>query len=117
MHEELAGVEAHNLVGRHPAIRAADPKVLRCLLAFEPFEEISVGGDHPLCPGAVVCLQVIQHGCAYSADSHGPQGAVSAPGPEGEVLRFYLALPPISSARLGAIYSVDIYVQVTATPQ
>src|SRR5262245_54622502 len=80
MHEKLARVEAHDLVGRHPAIRAADPKVLRCLLAFEPFEEISVGGDHPLRPGTVICLQVIQHGCAYSANSREPQGRASTSG-------------------------------------
>jgi hypothetical protein len=56
----FAGVEAHNLVGRHPAIVAADPSILGCLLAFESPEKVGVVGDHPLRQGAVVCFQVIQ---------------------------------------------------------
>src|SRR5262249_23692040 len=80
MHEKLARGEAHNLVCRDPAIPAADPKVLPCLLAFQPVLEISVGGDHPLRPSTVICLQVIQHGCAYSANSREPQGRASTSG-------------------------------------
>src|SRR5215470_3616631 len=59
--ENLAGIEVHNLGGRYPAIRASDPQVLWCLLAFEPPEKLSVSGNHPCRPSAVVCFQVIKH--------------------------------------------------------
>jgi hypothetical protein len=35
VHEELAGVEVDDLVGRHPAVGTANPQVLRRLLAFD----------------------------------------------------------------------------------
>jgi len=62
--KEFARVEAHNLVGRHSAVGAADPQILRRLLAFEPSEKVGVGRNHPFHPGAIVCFQVIQHRCA-----------------------------------------------------
>ena len=67
VNEELTGIEADDLVGGHPAIGAADPQILRRLLALEPLEEVRVGGDLSLRPDAVVFLQVIQHGRALGA--------------------------------------------------
>jgi hypothetical protein len=61
MDEELARVEIDDLVGGHPAVGTADPQIFRRLLAFEPPEEAGIRGDHALRPGAVVCLQVVQH--------------------------------------------------------
>ena len=37
--EDLAGQQARDLVGRHPAVGAADPEVLRALLGGEALEE------------------------------------------------------------------------------
>src|SRR5579884_2927850 len=62
VNEDLAGVEVDDLCGRHPAVGAPDPQVLRRLLAFEPREEVWVAGQHACGPSAVVCFQVIQHG-------------------------------------------------------
>jgi len=45
--KEFARVEAHNLVGRHSAVGAADPQILRRLLAFESPEKVGVGRNHP----------------------------------------------------------------------
>src|SRR5476651_669415 len=44
VHEEIARIETDDLVGRHPAIGAANPKILRCLLTFESAEEVGIGG-------------------------------------------------------------------------
>src|SRR5580700_6605637 len=62
VHEQLAGIEADDLVRRNPAVGAADPQILRRLLARQTPEKSGVRGDHPIGPGAVVGLQVIQHG-------------------------------------------------------
>ena len=61
MDEQFTRGEAHNLVGGHPAVGAADPQILRHLLALEPLEKLAIGRDHALRPGAVACFQVIQH--------------------------------------------------------
>src|SRR5229473_4131149 len=61
VHEDLAGIDVHNLIGRHPAIGTSDPQVLGRLLAFEPVEKAGVTRNHPCRPGAVVCFQVVQH--------------------------------------------------------
>ena len=61
VHEQLAGIEVDDLVGRHPAVGAADPQIFRRLLAFEPPKEAGVVGDHSLRPSAIVGLEVLQH--------------------------------------------------------
>ena len=38
--EQLARIEVDDLVGRHPAVGAADPQVFRRLLALQPLEEV-----------------------------------------------------------------------------
>ena len=60
--EQLAGIEIDDLVGGHAAVGAADPQILGRLLAFEPTEETGVGRHHALCPGAVIGLEMIEHG-------------------------------------------------------
>ena len=42
MNEDFAGVEAKHVVGRHPAIRAADPQVARRLLLRHAAEEFGL---------------------------------------------------------------------------
>ena len=53
VHEHFARREAGDLVGRHPAVRAADPEELGRLLVREAAEEFRVGGPHVLRPGTV----------------------------------------------------------------
>ena len=57
----VTGIEADDLVGRHPAVRTADPQVFGRLLAGQPQEEIAIGGDHALHPGAILRLQIVKH--------------------------------------------------------
>src|SRR5438477_306448 len=47
VHEQFARVKSHNLVSGHPAIRTADPQILRRVLSFETPEEVTVEQDHP----------------------------------------------------------------------
>ena len=42
VHEQLAGVEADDVVGRHAAVGAANPQKLRRLLAGQPREKLRV---------------------------------------------------------------------------
>ena len=62
MHEQLTGVDIHDLVGGHAAVRAADPEEFRRLLALEPAEVVGILRDHTLRPGTVVLFQMIDHG-------------------------------------------------------
>ncbi len=48
------GKQADDLVGRHAAVRAADPQVVRRLLVREVREEIGIAAAHALRPRAVV---------------------------------------------------------------
>jgi hypothetical protein len=60
--EQLAGIEADDLVRRNPAVGAADPWIFRRLLAHEALEEAAVGGDFTRRPGTIVGLEVIEQG-------------------------------------------------------
>src|SRR6202022_1781792 len=42
VYEQLAGVEANNRIRRHATIGAADPEILRCLLALGATEEVRI---------------------------------------------------------------------------
>ncbi len=42
MHKNFTGQQAHNLVGRNPAIRASNPEVFRTLLMREFLKEFGV---------------------------------------------------------------------------
>ena len=53
MDEQLARVEAHDLVGGNAAVRAADPEVLGGLQCDEPLEEVGTPGDLVACPAPV----------------------------------------------------------------
>jgi hypothetical protein len=79
VHEQLAGIEADDLVGGNPAVGAADPQIFRCLLARQTPEKTGVRGDHPIGPGAIIGLQVIQHGRRHSAE-RGPRQYTSGLG-------------------------------------
>ena len=69
--------KTHNLVGRHPAIGASDPQVLRRLLALEPLEKIGIGRNHARRPRAVVRFQVIQRVCSDSQNlSKSPRAGI-----------------------------------------
>jgi hypothetical protein len=54
VHEHLAGGQAHDLVGRHAAVRAPDPQVVGPLLSGQPGEEIRILPGHVVGPAAVV---------------------------------------------------------------
>jgi hypothetical protein len=58
MDEQLARVEVDDLVGRHAAVRAADPQVARRLLREETPEEVRLAGDHVGGPFAVAVEEV-----------------------------------------------------------
>ena len=60
--EQFARLQVDDLVGGHPAVGAADPEILRRLLALQPLEEAGSAANHALRPGAVIGFQVIQHG-------------------------------------------------------
>ena len=54
MYEELAREQAHDLVGRHAAVRASDPEVRGSLLSRKPGEEIRVNASNAFGPSAVI---------------------------------------------------------------
>ena len=60
MHEELAGPEAHDLVGRNPAVGTPDPKVLGRLLRCERAEERRIALADAARPLAIVDEQLWQ---------------------------------------------------------
>ena len=55
-------VEVHDFVGGHAAVGATDPQVLGRLLPLKALEETGIGRDFAFGPGAVACLQMLQHG-------------------------------------------------------
>ena len=59
--EELAGVDADDLVRGNPAVGAADPQVFRGLLVHQPLEKAGIDGDHPARPCPVAGFEVIEH--------------------------------------------------------
>ena len=61
VHEQFARIEIDDLVGRHAAVRTADPEIFRRLLPFEPPEEARIGGNFALRPGPVIGFQMIEH--------------------------------------------------------
>ena len=54
VHKQLSRPETDDLVGRHPAIGAADPEILRGLGLAEPLEVLGISQFDPFCPSAVV---------------------------------------------------------------
>jgi hypothetical protein len=54
VHEHFARLQPGDLVGRHPAVRAADPQVFGCLLLRQVAEEVGALLHHLGGPGAVV---------------------------------------------------------------
>ena len=56
--EHLAGQQAHDFIGRHAAVGAADPEILRRLLGDQPGEEPRIATGHLVGPGAVVGEQL-----------------------------------------------------------
>ena len=58
VHEELAGHQADDLVGRHAAVGTADPQVGGRLLRGERLEEVGVALDDPPRPQLVVFEKV-----------------------------------------------------------
>ena len=75
VHEQLAGVEPDNVIGRHAAVGTADPQIFGRLLGFEPAEEPRIGSDLALGPGAIVVFQMIEHERSPSANCYGPQAS------------------------------------------
>ena len=57
VHEQLARIEVHDLVGGHAAVGAADPQILRRLLPLEALEEAGIGRDFAFGPGAIVAFR------------------------------------------------------------
>src|SRR5205807_4048861 len=53
MHEKLARREADDLVGRHAAVRTADPQVVGILNVAKAVEEMRIAGDSRRGPGAI----------------------------------------------------------------
>ena len=60
VHEDLAGVEPGDLVGRHAAVSAADPHVLGRLLLRQAGEEAGFAFFGGSSPGAVGGQQVVE---------------------------------------------------------
>ena len=60
MNEQFARRQAHDLVRRHPAIRATDPEIFRRLLPGQLQEKFRLHLPDPLGPGAVVLEEMIQ---------------------------------------------------------
>ena len=60
MDEHLPREQAHDLVGRHTAVRAPDPEVVGCLLAGKAGEEVRILARHLRRPGTIVREQVIE---------------------------------------------------------
>ena len=58
--EQLAGQQADDLVGRHAAVGAADPQVLRRLLRRQPLEELGARRGDLGGPAAVVLEEMVQ---------------------------------------------------------
>ena len=56
--EQLAGQQVHDLVGRHAAVRAADPQVARALLGGQALEEVGLLGLDAFGPQPVVLDEV-----------------------------------------------------------
>jgi len=54
VHEKLAGKEPDDLVGRHPAVRTADPKVFGRLLLCKRFEKVVIACPHSVGPLAII---------------------------------------------------------------
>src|SRR5258707_285962 len=61
-----------DLVGRHPAVRAADPEEFGRLLVREVAEKVRVGSAHALRPGPVAFEQFANCGHAVSPKSSLP---------------------------------------------
>ena len=53
--EDFAGNQADDLIGRHTAVGAADPKILRRLLFCQCCKVPGLGGLHLGGPGPVLC--------------------------------------------------------------
>jgi hypothetical protein len=60
VHEDIARQESHDLVGRHAAVRAADPQILRALLAEQAGEELGIARLDACRPGAVRLDEVVE---------------------------------------------------------
>ena len=60
VHEHLARIGARDLVGRHAAVRAADPEVARRLLRLQPAEEAGVAARAPRRPRAVAVEEIVE---------------------------------------------------------
>jgi hypothetical protein len=60
VHEHLARVQTGDLVGRHPAVGAADPQVFGVLLVGQPREEPGLLALHARGPGPVVVEKVLK---------------------------------------------------------
>lgn len=60
MHEQLARRQIDQFIGRHPAVGAADPQVLRRLLLQQASEKARLAGLHGLGPDAVVAEKGLQ---------------------------------------------------------
>src|SRR6266540_2031205 len=58
MYEQLARRKAHDFVSRHPAVRAADPEVLRSLLGNELGEVVWLSCDHTVSPEPIVLEEI-----------------------------------------------------------
>ena len=74
MDEQLAWIETDNLIGRHPAVGATDPQVVRGLLARQPLEKARVLSDLALGPSTIVVFEVVKHGQGLRAKS-GPMAS------------------------------------------
>ena len=77
--EYLSGsmLQAENFLAR--ALQVAPNEIgIRRLLVHEALEKAGIGGDLPVGPGAIVGLQVIQHGSRHSACRREPQYASAA---------------------------------------
>src|SRR5262249_54676642 len=59
--KQLAGVQAHDLIGGHPAVGGAGPPIFGPLPRLPPLEEAGIGGAVRRGPSAVVLLELVEH--------------------------------------------------------
>ena len=60
MHEHLARVQAHNFIGRHSAVGAANPQVFGRLLLGQLLKKTGPLFGHAVCPFTVIDKKTVQ---------------------------------------------------------
>ena len=60
VNKQLTGQQIDNLVGRHTAVRTANPEIFRCLLVGQAVEKLGVLGLDAIGPGPVFFQKMVK---------------------------------------------------------